>query len=86
MTDLEEAIRIRQEAVNITPQDHPNWAQFLDNLRKGFYDRHIRTGVITDLEKTIQVQREAVNITPQDDPHRAGYLNNLRIGLNSRYL
>jgi len=32
MEDLEDSIRRAQQAVNITPQDHPDLAMYLNNL------------------------------------------------------
>ncbi|MCJ1242699.1 hypothetical protein MMC14_010708 [Varicellaria rhodocarpa] len=86
MADLEEAIQVGQEAVDTTPQDHPNRAVRLNNLGGGLGNRYSRTGAIADLEEAIQVGREAVDATPQDHSDRARYLNNLGVRLCDRYL
>lgn len=85
MADLEEAIRLRQEAVNATPEDHPSWVIYLDNLGTRLRYRYLRTGAIADLEEAIQIGREAVNATPKDHPARIVRLNHLGIGLSCRY-
>ena len=78
MADLEEAIRMGQEAVTITPKDHPDRAGFLNNLGSHFSDRYSRTGAIADLEKAIRMGQETVTITLKDHPDRAVYLNNFK--------
>lgn len=85
MADLEKAIQRAQEAVDATPQDHPDRVGRLNNLGIGLGDRYARTGAIADLEEAIQRAREAVDATPQDHPNRAGRLHNLGIGLGDRY-
>jgi tetratricopeptide (TPR) repeat protein len=85
ITDLEEAIRVIQEAVKATPEDHPDWAGYLHNLGIQLRNRYLRTGAITDLEEAIRVAQEAVKATPEDHPDRAGYLNNLGTQLGDRY-
>ena len=77
MTDLEKAIRIRQEAAITTLKNHPDRAGFLNNLRNCFNKKYSRTGAMTDLEKAIRMRQEAVTTTPKNHPDRAGFLYNL---------
>jgi hypothetical protein len=60
MTDLEIAIQRIQEALDITPADHPDRAGHIYSLGFGYRDRYKRTGVMTDLEITIQRFQEAL--------------------------
>ncbi|RYP58987.1 hypothetical protein DL771_011041 [Monosporascus sp. 5C6A] len=83
--DLEEAIRVAREAVDATPQDHPDRAGWLNNLGNRLGDRYSRTGAMSDLEEAIGLVREALDATPQDHPDRAGGLNNLGVLLSDRY-
>jgi hypothetical protein len=57
MEDLEEAIRITHQAVNIIPRDHPALAGRLNTLSTTLLRRFERTGGMEDLE-------EAIRITP----------------------
>jgi hypothetical protein len=51
MADLEEAIRVGRDAVEATPQGHPDWAKWLSNLGVVLRDRYSCTGAIADLEE-----------------------------------
>jgi len=85
MADLEAAIRAVQQAINSTPEDHPDRAGKLNNLGNKLESRYKRTGGIADLEAAIQVAEQAVDSTPEDHPDRAGRLNNLGNKLDRRY-
>ena len=86
MADLEEAIRVGQEAVDITPRDYSDRASRLNNLGTLLGDRFKRIGAIADLEEAIQVGRESVNTTPADHPDRVRWLNNLGVRLGNRFV
>jgi len=85
MADLEAAIQAAQQAVDSTPQDHPNWAMHLNNLGNKHGSRYERTGGMADLQAAIQAAQQAVDSTPQDHPNRAMYLSNLGNKLGRRY-
>ncbi|KAF6793794.1 TPR domain-containing protein [Colletotrichum sojae] len=57
MADLEEAITITREAIEATPQDHPDRAKWLNNLGSYLGDRFDRTGAMADLEEAITITR-----------------------------
>ncbi|KAI1322799.1 hypothetical protein F5Y16DRAFT_385466 [Xylariaceae sp. FL0255] len=71
MTDLEEAIKIFQQAVDATPENYPDRAIILTNLRNRLNNRYSRTGTMADLEEAIKTARKAVEATPEDHPDRA---------------
>ncbi|KAK8058397.1 CHAT domain-containing protein [Apiospora phragmitis] len=56
-TDLEEVIQTARDAVEATPEDHPNRAGWLNNLGNSLGDRYKRTGAMADLEEAIQTAR-----------------------------
>ncbi|KAI9764064.1 MAG: hypothetical protein M1840_008868 [Geoglossum simile] len=85
MKDLEEAIRVVRQAVNITPKDHPDLTAWLNNLRTKLNSRYKRMRRMKDLEEAIRVARQAVDITPEDNPDLTGWLNNLGNKLGHRY-
>ncbi|KAH7131154.1 CHAT domain-containing protein [Dactylonectria macrodidyma] len=85
MADLEEAIRTARQAVDSTPDDHPDRAGRLNNLGTKLGQRYGRTGEMVDLEEAIRTARQAVDSTPDDHPHRAAWSNNLGNKLESRY-
>ena len=61
MEDLEEAIRVARQAVDVTPKNHPNLAAMLNNLGTKLGRRYKRMGKIKDLKKAIQVTQQAWN-------------------------
>jgi hypothetical protein len=85
MADLEEAIQISRQAVDVTPEDHPNRARRLNSLGVSLRKRYSRTGAMADLEEAIQIGRQAVNVTPEDHPDYARRLNSLGVSLRKRY-
>ncbi len=85
MADLETAIQQYQEALDNTPNDHPDRAGRLHSLGKGYHGRYQRTEAIADLETAIQRYQEALDNTPDNHPDRAGRLQSLGIGYRNRY-
>jgi hypothetical protein len=57
MNDLEEAIWTAQQAVELTPADHPDRATHLNNIGVFLQRRYERRGEIRDLEESIQTGR-----------------------------
>jgi hypothetical protein len=53
MEDLEEAIQVTQQAVKVTPDDYPDLAAMLHNLRNSLQGRYERTGAIDNLKEAI---------------------------------
>jgi len=83
--DLEEAIQVSREALQLTPPNSPDRPSRLNNLGAGLYARHARTGDLDDLEEAIRVFRAALKLTSPNSPNRPRYLNNLGTGLRDRY-
>lgn len=75
--DLEDAIRAAQQAVDSTPEDHPDQAGYLNNLENMLSRQHERTSEMADLEDAIRAAQRVVESTPEDHPERAVYLSNL---------
>src|SRR2546430_3240235 len=55
MEDLEEAVRVTEQAVKVTPEDHPDLAARLNNLGNKLGRRDERMGRMEDLEEAIRV-------------------------------
>jgi tetratricopeptide (TPR) repeat protein len=83
--DLEQAIRVSRQAVDITPGDHPDLAVLLNDLGNQLGSRYERTGKIEDLEEAIRMIQQAVDVTPKDHPNLARWLNNLGNQLERLY-
>ena len=85
MDDLDRAIVTNEQAVESTPDDHPDRAMYLNNLGIALQSRFERTGSMDDLDRAIVTNEQAVELTPDDHPNRAMYLNNLGNALQSRF-
>ena len=85
MEDLDRAIVTKEQAVESTPDDHPDRAGCLNNLGIALQSRFERTGSMDDLDRAIVTNEQAVESTPDDHPDRAMYLNNLGNALQRRF-
>ncbi|KAF2629495.1 hypothetical protein BU25DRAFT_268013 [Macroventuria anomochaeta] len=85
MSNFEGAIQVARQAVDATPEDHPERSARLNDLGNCLGSRYSRTGAIADLEEAIQIARQAVDATPQHHRDRAARLNNLALHLGRRY-
>jgi len=82
---LDAAIARTEEALQATPEDHPDLAWRLNQLGIHLSSRYERTGNFRDLEAAIARAEAALEATPEDDPGRASWLNNLGNLLCTRY-
>jgi tetratricopeptide (TPR) repeat protein len=62
MRDLEEAISMYREALELRPSSHPDRLDSLHNLGDALSARHRRTGIMADLEEAISLHREALEL------------------------
>jgi hypothetical protein len=85
MEDLEEAIRMVEQAVEATPEDPPDLAMCLENLTNGLAERFERTRRIKDLEGAVRKAEQAVDVTPKDHPALPARMDNLGNNLARRY-
>ncbi|KIJ43283.1 hypothetical protein M422DRAFT_253489 [Sphaerobolus stellatus SS14] len=85
LVDIENAIAAQQEAVDLTPNGHPDKAGFLNNLGGSFRYCFDQLGELADIEKAIAAQQKAVNLMLDGHPHRAGCLSNLGNSFCSKF-
>ncbi|KFX87738.1 hypothetical protein O988_09307 [Pseudogymnoascus sp. VKM F-3808] len=83
--DLEEAIMLMRQAINLAPPDEPKQALFLANLGFDLSSRYKLLDEIADLEEAIKVTRQAVNSTPNGDDTWATWVSRLSHQLTRRY-
>ena len=83
VADLEEAIRVYQQALEQTPQGSPNRPRHLNNLGTALKNRFNLRGQVGDLEEAIRVYQQALDQTPQGAP--ALLLSNLGNALMNRF-
>lgn len=82
---LDRIIRIKQEALNLMPIDHPSRAMRLSNLASALRQRFEQTNALEDLDQAIALSQQAVASTTTNLVARADYLSTLGTGLLSRY-
>ena len=84
-TDLEQAIRYDQLALEALSANHPNRAKHLSNLEIKFSIRFRRTSKMIDLGQAIRSSQQALEATAADHPNYARRLNNLGVRFRDRF-
>ncbi|KAJ2930657.1 hypothetical protein H1R20_g6445, partial [Candolleomyces eurysporus] len=85
LTDMDEAISLHREALQLRPSPDPDRSNSLANLGSALLDRYWLKGTMADLEEAVSVYREALNLRPSFHPFRSDSLNNLGRVLLDRY-
>ncbi|WP_173093954.1 CHAT domain-containing tetratricopeptide repeat protein [Actinomadura verrucosospora] len=83
--DLDEAIRVTEEAIAATAGEHADLPAMLSNLAGLLRDRNALTDSRDDLEKAIEAGRKAADVAGPGHPVRPQALSNLAGALLSRY-
>ncbi|KAG6333409.1 hypothetical protein ID866_5679 [Astraeus odoratus] len=83
--DLEEAISLSQQALELHPVGHTNRSLSLCNLANCIQSRYESQGVLGDLEEAISLHQQALGLHPVGHPHRSSSLFNLASCMKSRY-
>ncbi|MCM2422185.1 CHAT domain-containing protein [Streptomyces sp. RKAG293] len=82
--DLDEAIRLTREALDLIDDDHPDAGRYLSNLGVALAERAEPAGSDDRLDEAIEVCRAAVRSSPPG-PARIPRLSNLGSALYARY-
>jgi hypothetical protein len=77
MKDLNEAIRIIEQAINMTPIGHSHLVAMLQKLGFVLGLRYGWTGNMGDLSRAVEAADMALTATSGDHPDRAALLNNI---------
>ncbi|KAJ6569836.1 CHAT domain-containing protein, partial [Mycena vulgaris] len=83
-SDLEKALHISQEAVDLTKEHHPKRPVYLGNLAMYFQARYHQWGNMGDLVAAVDKAREAVNLS-EGSPNWVTHIRNLGVCLHERY-
>ncbi|KAJ7856020.1 CHAT domain-containing protein, partial [Mycena leptocephala] len=84
LNDLNKSIMMLEDAVQLTPDGHPDKPGRLTNLGNSLFSRFERLGDLSDLKKSIMM-KDAVQLTPDGHPDKPGRLANLDNSLFSRF-
>ncbi|KAF8436306.1 CHAT domain-containing protein [Boletus edulis BED1] len=85
MEDLDDAIALAKEALDLCPKGDPVRSILLNTLVTRLSRRYDQFGVKEDLDKAIALAREALDLCPTGHPDRAMSLGNLALCLSTRY-
>ncbi|KIJ38231.1 hypothetical protein M422DRAFT_231344 [Sphaerobolus stellatus SS14] len=85
LSDLEKAIAVQQEAVDLTDDDHPEKAGYLSHLGLSFQRRFGQLGDLSDIDQAIVVLQQAVNLDSDAYDNMANWLHNLGVSYNNRF-
>ncbi|KAI9457026.1 hypothetical protein HD554DRAFT_2225151, partial [Boletus coccyginus] len=83
--DLEQAIALFREALDLCPRGRPGRPSSLNSLAVAFFTRYQYLGTIEDLDEAIILDREALDLRPHGHRDRLMSLNNLAVDLSARY-
>ncbi|KAJ7258274.1 CHAT domain-containing protein [Mycena rebaudengoi] len=83
--DIDEAIMLRREALEIYASPHPNRGSSLNNLANAVQTRFGQCGESKDIDEAIMLHREALEIRAEPHLDRGSSLNNLANAVNIRF-
>lgn len=66
--DLDEAVVLAREALDLCPQGHPDRSRSLNNLAAALVTRYNQAGVMQDLDEAILLSREALDLLSKGAP------------------
>ena len=74
MRDVEEAVVLDRETLDLSPRGHPDRSRPLGNLAVDLSTRYNQLGAMQDLDEAIPPDREALDLCPQ------GHLDSMSLG------
>jgi hypothetical protein len=77
LNDLNKSIVAVQNAVQLTPNDHPDKPSWLINLGHSLSSRFEQLGDLNDINKSVVVTEDAVQLTPDGHPNKPSFLISL---------
>ncbi|THU81820.1 TPR-like protein, partial [Dendrothele bispora CBS 962.96] len=76
-SDIDNAILVQQQALDLTPDGSPHKAILLQNIGNAFIHRFEHLGELKDIENAILVKQQAIGLAPDGYAGKASWLNNL---------
>ena len=84
-SDLDEAISLHRQALELFLPPHPNRSDSLNNLASVLWTRFEQGGQKSDLDEAISLYRQGLKLRLPPHPLRSSSLNNLAIALWTRF-
>ena len=85
MSDLEEALSLYRDALELRPQGHPDRALSLGNIANCIQARASRLGALADLDEALALYRDTLELLPQWHPDRTVSLGGIASCLYDRF-
>ncbi|KAJ7835224.1 CHAT domain-containing protein [Mycena leptocephala] len=85
LDDLNKSVSIREDAVCLTPDGHPEKPSLLNNLGNSLLTWFEQLGDLEDLNKSVLSTEDAVHLTPDGHPDKPSTLNNFGGSLFRRF-
>jgi CHAT domain-containing protein len=85
ISDLDEALALTRNALELRTQGHPDRATLLGNIAFYLYSRFEQLETLSDLNEALALARNALELCPQGHPDRAASLGNIALYLHSRF-
>ncbi|KAJ7249041.1 CHAT domain-containing protein [Mycena rebaudengoi] len=83
--DIDEAIMLHREALELRAAPHPNQGGSLNNLANAVQTRFEQHCDPNDIDEAIMLYREALELHAAPHPNRGGSLNNLASAVRTRF-
>ncbi|MFH8477209.1 tetratricopeptide repeat protein [Streptomyces sp. NPDC018000] len=77
LADLDQAVAVARQAVEVAPSGHPDRAALLNNLGSALRARFERRGDLAGLDQAVELARQALAESPVDGPRYPTILSNL---------
>ncbi|KAF7358269.1 hypothetical protein MVEN_00876000 [Mycena venus] len=85
LEDINKSGKMLEDAVQLTPDGHPDKSSRLNNLGNSLAHRFERLGDLSDINKSVLLFEDAVQLTPDGHPAKPSLLNNLGNSLFRRF-
>jgi hypothetical protein len=82
---MNKSVLMFEDAVQLTPDGHPDKPGRLNNLGISLFCRFERLGDLSDMNKSVLMFEDAVQLTPDGHPDKPSLLNNLGKSLFCRF-
>ena len=74
LENLNRAITIYEQAIELSSEDNPNYAGFLNNLGNALEARFENIESMENLDRVITMKQQTIELTSEDDPEHADVL------------
>ncbi|KAJ7213420.1 TPR-like protein [Mycena pura] len=85
LQDVHRSVEMLKDAVQLTPDGHPDKPSLLNNLGNSLSRRFQWLGDLNDINKSVLMFEDAVKLTPDGHPDRPSWFNNLGTSLFRRF-